>query len=224
MKTEHMHIYTSYVNTRVPKTMKPLHWNVFCFCEALVSLCFLKSLEPLSMRWYGRSYSLFKMAPTSSLQYSVVLCMCGFQAISLRIRFQTNSIDQPNSLDLTGWKGCLKAITAGYLFWWYCFAGSLMAHILSWKSRKISFFMRGKKGNWQDLFVGGLWLSLSNSFLRKSSQPFPRDIPCTSSACIFYAFWHLFSFLSFLWQKYTIKNLPYVSNPLPSCYTEYRIS
>lgn len=50
MKTEHMHIYTSYVNTRVPKTMKPLHWNVFCFYEALVSLCSSKSLEPLSMR------------------------------------------------------------------------------------------------------------------------------------------------------------------------------
>lgn len=67
MKTEHMHIYTSYVNTRVPKTMKPLHWNVFCFYEALVSLCSSKSLEPLSMRWYWRSYSLFKMVPTSSL-------------------------------------------------------------------------------------------------------------------------------------------------------------
>ena len=165
MKTEHMHIYTSYVKTRVPKTMKPLHWNVFCFCEALVSLCSFKSLEPLSMRGYWRSYSLFKMAPTWSLRYSVVLCMLQyvFQAISLQVRFQTNSIDQPNSLDLTGWKCCLKAIIEGYLFWWYCFAGSLMAHILSWKSRKMSFFYAGKKGgNWQDLFVGGLWLSLSD--------------------------------------------------------------
>ena len=178
----------------------------FFFCEALVSLCFLKSLEPLLMRWYWRSYSLFKMAPTSSLRYSVVLCMCSFQAISLRIRFETNSIDQPNSLGLTGWKCCLKAITEGYLFWWYCFAGSLMAHILSWKSRKISFFLRGKKGgNWQDLFVGGLWLSLSdffrpfsNSFLRKSSQPFPRDISGTKLGlyflCLLAPFW--FPFLS----------------------------
>ena len=45
MKTEHMHIYTSYVKTRVPKTMKPLHWNVYCFCEALVSLCSFKALN-----------------------------------------------------------------------------------------------------------------------------------------------------------------------------------
>lgn len=85
----HAHIYsTSYVNTRVPKTMKPLHWNVFCFYEALVSLCSPKSLEPLSMRWYWRSYSLFKMVPTSSL-------------CALHVRFPSDfSADQiPNQLN-----------------------------------------------------------------------------------------------------------------------------
>ena len=41
MKTEHMHIYTSYVNTRVPKTMKPFHWNVFLFLRGVGFTLFL---------------------------------------------------------------------------------------------------------------------------------------------------------------------------------------
>ena len=149
MKTEtHAHIY---IICKYTCTQKP--WSLF------IGMFFV-----FTRRWFHsvplKALNLYQWDDTDEVilcsrwfqRQVFVLCLCSFQAISPRIRFQTNSIDQPNSLGLTGWKGCLNAITEGYLFWWVLFCWFVDGSHSFLEISQDFLFMRGKKGETDKIY------------------------------------------------------------------------